>query len=80
MIHFIPKKNFSKIKKVKNLEKITRIFFNQRRKMIKKPLKQLFTNYEEISNKLKLDMKLRPQNLTLETYCNLVREYEKLNS
>jgi len=62
------------------LEKITRIFFNQRRKMIKNPLKQLFTNYEEISNKLKLDIKLRPQNLTLETYCNLVREYEKLNS
>ena len=62
------------------MEKITRIFFNQRRKMIKNPLKQLFTNYEEISNKLKLDMKLRPQNLTLETYCNLVREYEKLNS
>ena len=80
LIHFTPKKNFSKIKNSKNLEKITRIFFNQRRKMIKNPLKQLFTNYEEISNKLKLDIKLRPQNLTLETYCNLVREYEKLNS
>ena len=48
--------------------------------MIKNPLKQLFKNYEEISNKLKIDMKLRPQNLSLETYCNLVREYEKLNS
>ena len=57
---------------------ITRVFFNQRRKMIKNPLKQLFLNYEEVSKKLKLDLKLRPQNLSLETYCNIVREYEKL--
>ena len=59
---------------------ITRVFFNQRRKMIKNPLKQLFRNYDEISKKLNIDLKLRPQNLSLETYCNLVNEYEKLNS
>ena len=48
--------------------------------MIKNPLRQLFANHQEISNKLKLDLNLRPQNLSLESYCNIVREYEKLKS
>ena len=42
LLLFTPKKNFYKIKNPKNLEKITRIFFNNRRKMIKKPFNQIF--------------------------------------
>ncbi len=80
VLQFLPKETYFPIKKSKNLEMITRVFFNQRRKMIKNPLKQLFRNYDEISKKLDIDLKLRPQNLSLETYCNLVNEYEKLNS
>ncbi len=80
LLHFTPKKNYFQIQKSKNLEMITRIFFNQRRKMIKNPLKQIFKNHEEISEKLELDLRLRPQNLSLETYCSIVREYEKLIS
>ena len=80
LIHFTPKKNYFRINKSSNLEMITRVFFNQKRKMIKNPLRQLFINYREISNKLKLDLNSRPQNLSLETYCNIVREYEKLKS
>ena len=80
LIHFTPKKKYFKIKNSKNLEMITRIFFNQKRKMIKNPLRQLFSNSQEISNKLKLDLNLRPQNLSLQTYCNITREYEKLKS
>ena len=38
LLLFHPKKNFIKINDPKNLEKITRIFFCQRRKMLKKPL------------------------------------------
>ena len=38
LFFYSKKKNFYKIKNPKNLEKITRIFFNNRRKMIKKPL------------------------------------------
>ena len=79
LVHFTPKKDYYKINKSKNLETVTRIFFNQKRKKIKKPLKQLFIDYQEISKKLKLDLNLRPQNLSLESYCNIVREYEKLN-
>jgi 16S rRNA (adenine1518-N6/adenine1519-N6)-dimethyltransferase len=80
LLHFTPKKNYFQIQKSKNLEMITRIFFNQRRKMIKNPFKQLFKNYEETSKKLEIDLRLRPQNLSLETYCGIVREYEKLTS
>ena len=77
VLRFTPKDNFLTIKDNKNLEMITRIFFNQRRKMIKKPLKQLFKNYDLVAKNLDLDLKLRPQNLSLDTYIAIVNEYEK---
>ncbi len=80
LLFFYPKENFIKINDPNNLEKITRIFFNQRRKMLKKPYNQLFNGNQNIINKLKIDLKLRPQNLDLDTYYNLVREYENLRS
>ena len=78
LLFFSPKKNFLKIKNPKNLEKITRIFFSQRRKMIKKPFSQIFSNDIKIAKKLKIDLNLRPQNLTNNTYYELANEYEKL--
>ncbi len=80
LLFFSPKKNFLKIKNPKNLEKITRIFFSQRRKMIKKPFSQVFSNDIKIAKKLKIDLSLRPQNLTNNTYYELAYEYEKLRS
>ena len=62
----------------KSLEKVTNIFFNQRRKKIKKQFINLFKNNLEIINKLNIDLNLRPQNLTPETYFNLAKELEKL--
>ena len=47
LLFFTPKENFFKLKDPKNLEKITRIFFNQRRKMLKKPFNQLFNGIKE---------------------------------
>ena len=44
LLLFTPKENFFKLKDPKNLEKITRIFFSQRRKMLKKPFNQVFDN------------------------------------
>ena len=80
LLFFSPKKNFFKIKNPKNLEKITRIFFNHRRKMIKKPYNQLFNGNSNIIKKLSLNMNLRPQNLNFETYYKLTREFENLRS
>ena len=80
LLFFYPKKNFVKINNPNNLEKITRIFFNQRRKMLKKPFNQLFNGNQNVLNKLKIDLNLRPQNLSLDTYYKLASEYEKLGS
>ena len=73
-----PKNNFFKLKNPKNLEFITNVFFNQKRKMIKKPINFLFKNSETVVKKLKLDLKLRPQNLSPENYFEICREYENL--
>ncbi len=80
LLLFSPKKNFYKIKDPKNLEKITRIFFNNRRKMIKKPFNQIFNGDLRILEKLKINLNLRPQNLNIETYYKLTEEYENLRS
>ena len=79
LLLFTPKKNFFDIKDPKNLEMITRIFFSQRRKMLKKPFNQVFKNPNEVSKKFNIDLNLRPQNLIPEVYFNLVKEYENLS-
>jgi len=80
LLLFTPKKNFFELKDPKNLEKITRIFFSQRRKMLKKPFNQVFTNGKQVAEKYGIDLNLRPQNLDPETYFKLVKEYEDLRS
>ena len=80
LLLFFPKEKYFKINSAKNLEKITRVFFNQRRKMIKNPLKKLFKDYYEVSDRLNMDLKQRPQNLSIETYLKITEEYEKLRS
>ena len=78
LLFFYPKENFIKIQDPYNLEKVTRIFFNQRRKMLRKPFNQLFNGDQRILNKLKIDLNMRPQNINLETYYHLACEYENL--
>jgi len=73
-----PKLNFFPLTNPKNLEKLTRVFFMHRRKMLKKPYNQLFNGNNEVANKLKIDLNLRPQNLNIETYCRLSEEYVAL--
>tara|TARA_Y100000768_G_scaffold283413_1_gene218056 strand:- start:604 stop:1389 length:786 start_codon:yes stop_codon:yes gene_type:complete len=80
LLIFTPRVNFYKIKNPKNLEKITRIFFSNRRKMIKKPFNQIFNGDLRILEKLKINLNLRPQNLNFETYYKLTEEYERLLS
>ena len=78
LLLFSPKKKIFKIQDPKNLEKVTRVFFSHRRKMLKKPFNQLFNGDLKILNKLKIDLNLRPQNLDFETYYKLTNEYENL--
>ena len=78
LLFFKPKENYFSLENAKNLEKITRIFFNHRRKMIRKPYNLIFNGNKKILEKLNLNLDLRPQNLNFETYYNLTREYEQL--
>ena len=80
LLLFEPKINFVKFANPKNLEKITRVFFMHRRKMIKKPFLNLFNNDINLASKMELDLNLRPQNLDFNTYLNLTKEYEALRS
>jgi 16S rRNA (adenine1518-N6/adenine1519-N6)-dimethyltransferase len=80
LLLFTPKYDFFELKNPKNLEMMTRVFFSQRRKMLKKPFNQVFQNAKDISEKLEIDLNLRPQNLKPEIYFKLVREFEKLGS
>ena len=80
VLFFKPKKEFFLLKDPKNLEKITRIFFMHRRKMIKKPYNKIFDGNFSFASKIGIDLNSRPQNLDFETYLKLTKEYENLSS
>ena len=75
-----PKLDFFPLTNPKNLEKLTRIFFMHRRKMLKKSYNLLFNGNLEIAKKLNINLSLRPQNLNFETYYKLSEEFENLRS
>jgi len=79
LLLFTPREDFFELKDAKNLEMFTRVFFSQRRKMLKKPFNQIFKNAKEVSKKFGIDLNLRPQNLKAEIYFKLVKEYESLS-
>jgi len=75
-----PKLNFFPLTNPKNLEKLTRIFFMHKRKMLKKSYNIMFNDNFHVANKLKIDLNLRPQNLNFDTYYKLTEELENLRS
>ena len=78
LLFFKPKKSFYQFKNSKSLEKITRIFFNQRRKKIKTPFNIIFKGNVNILNNLNINLNLRPHNISPDIYYKLTEEYEKL--
>jgi len=78
VIHFKPKKNINfKIKKIYNLEKITNIFFSNKRKMINKILKKIL-NKKKIGEIPKLNSNLRPEEVSPEFFYKIAELYEKM--
>ena len=76
VLEFIPKKKIHRIEDPRNLEKITKVFFSQRRKMIKKPINILFKNLRFDYKKFNINPSDRPQNLNVDKYLKIVNEYE----
>ena len=76
ILHFRPKlKPKIKIQNIDNLEKITNLFFSNKRKMIKKNLQKLL-NDKKINLIDDLNLKSRPENLNPETYYKITNLYE----
>ena len=79
VLSFKPKKvNKYRIKNPKILENVTRILFSNRRKMINKNFLLLFKNKSSIADKLNIDLRKRPGELSKEDYYNIAINYEKL--
>ena len=78
LICLTPKFKFNNCINVKHLEHITNVFFSQRRKMIKKPMKLLFKDFENIAIKLGLDLNIRPQNISKKKYLEISNFYKNL--
>ena len=75
---FEPKVNNSyKIEDITNLEKVTQIFFSNRRKMINKSFNKLFGNNKKIQKTINLNLANRPSNLKPEDFYKMTEFYEK---
>ena len=57
--------------KMNSLKELLRILFCHRRKMIHSILREKFYNAEEILKKFNIDMKLRPEKLSIKQLCDL---------
>ena len=77
LLEFTPKTSYIKIKDPKNLEKLTKFFFSERRKMVKKKFKKLFYDYKNFLKQIGIDETCRPQNISIENYLLIVKELEK---
>ena len=79
VLSFRPKKNdLFKLNNPQNLEKITRILFSNRRKMINKSFNKLFKNKKFVEKNLNIDLRKRPGELNNEVFYKIAFEYEKL--
>ena len=75
ILHLKPKKNNYRIKNISNLEKITSTLFSNRRKMINKNIKKIFTL--EILKKISfLNLNLRPEKIRPEVYYKITEIFE----
>ncbi len=81
IIEFEPiKKKEIKVKNIKSLEFVTRVIFSNKRKMINKSLKKLFKNIDAVAVELKINLKLRPQELDELTYYKIANRYDKISN
>ena len=76
---FPKKKNIFPLKNPRNLEKVTRVLFSNKRKMINKNFKKLFKKNDYVAKKLNIDLNLRPEQLSSEMYYKIAKQYEKLS-
>ena len=67
------------VKNINNLEKITHLFFSNKRKMVNKVFKKIFKNYSEVASRYGVDLTWRPSQLTEKMYYKITAHLEKKN-
>ena len=75
VIHFQPRTDKIKIKKLSNLEKITNIFFSNKRKMINKNLKKII-NLQKLKKLPQIKLDKRPTDLEPNIYYKITQLFE----
>jgi 16S rRNA (adenine1518-N6/adenine1519-N6)-dimethyltransferase len=79
VLSFKPKKNNRfNLKNPKNLEKVTRALFSNRRKMINKNFNKLFKQNISATKNLNINLNQRPEELSNEMFYKIAAQYEKL--
>ena len=79
VLSFKPKiKNQFNFKNPKTLEKVTRILFSNRRKMINKNFSKLFKKNKSAIKSLNVNLNQRPEELSSEMFYKIAVQYEKL--
>ena len=73
---FKPKKELFNIKNISQLEKVTNIFFSNKRKMINKNIKKILDN-DQINLIHGLNLNLRPSDLKPEVYYKITELFEQ---
>ena len=71
------KNNQFNLKNPKNLEKVTRTLFSNRRKMINKNFNKLFKQNKSVTKKLNINLNQRPEELSNEMFYKIAMQYEK---
>ena len=79
LLSFRPKINNSfNLKNPKNLEKVARVLFSNRRKMINKNFNKLFGAKKNMIENVNVDLNKRPGELSNEIFYKIALEYERL--
>ena len=78
VLSFRPKiKNQFNFKNPKTLEKVTRVLFSNRRKMINKNFSKLFKQNKLAIRNLNINLNQRPEELSNEMFYKIAKQYEK---
>jgi 16S rRNA (adenine1518-N6/adenine1519-N6)-dimethyltransferase len=65
------------VKKIENLELVSRTFFSQKRKMINKGFNKIFKNQPDAKKRLNINLHLRPSDLTENEFFKITQYFEK---
>lgn len=76
VVHFIPKANRPKKDILHKLEKITRLAFSARRKMLKSSIRSLDQNIDNILHSLDINPTLRAEDLTPDQYLQIAKHID----